>query len=123
MRTLFEQTEARLPLPFHDWLQRGAAKAQAELLISPDLYHFQGHFPEQPILPGVVQIDWAITLARSIYTLPPRLVRMEALKFQALIEPGMRLLVDLDWQAERGVLEFRAHSAAGAHASARLLFG
>lgn len=123
LQALFQQTESRLPLPFYDWLQRGPTQAQAELLISPDLYHFQGHFPEQPILPGVVQIDWAIALARSIYTLPSQLHRMEALKFQALIQPGMRLLVDLAWQAERATLEFRAHSAAGAHASARLVFG
>jgi 3-hydroxymyristoyl/3-hydroxydecanoyl-(acyl carrier protein) dehydratase len=95
-----------------------AAAATAELWIGPDLYHFQGHFPQQPILPGVAQIDWAISLARQAFALPPHMVRMEALKFQALIQPGTRLTLDLEWKPDKQQLEFRAHSAAGAHASA-----
>lgn len=122
LTALFGDTEARPLLPFHDWTLREPGRAVVELLIGPDLYHFLGHFPEQPILPGVAQVDWAITLARQAFALPPRLKRMEALKFQALIQPGTRLLLELEWKPERGQLEFRAHSATGAHASARLVF-
>lgn len=123
LAALFGETESRPLLPFHDWPVREAHRATAELWIGPDLYHFQGHFPGQPILPGVAQIDWAISLARQVFALPPQLLRMEALKFQALIQPGTRLHLDLEWKPERQQLEFRAHSAAGAHASARLVFG
>ena len=122
LAALFADTETRPLLPFHIWHRRELAHACVELWIGPDLYHFQGHFPQQPILPGVAQIDWAITLARQAFDLPPRLLRMETLKFQALIQPGTRLLLDLDWKPERQQLEFRAHSGGGAHASARLLF-
>ncbi len=122
LAALFADTETRPLLPFHDWPLREACRATAELWIGPDLYHFQGHFPGQPILPGVAQIDWAISLARQMFALPPHLVRMEALKFQALIQPGTRLTLDLEWKPDRQQLEFRAHSAAGAHASARLVF-
>ena len=122
LQALFSQSETRPLLPFHDFLQRDTERAQVELLIGPDLYHFQGHFPDQPILPGVAQIDWAITLAKMIFDMPARLLRMEVLKFQAVITPGTRLLMELHWQAQRGVLEVRAHSEAGAHASARLVF-
>lgn len=123
LAALFADTESRPLLPFHDWPLREAQRATAELWIGPDLYHFQGHFPQQPILPGVAQIDWAISLARQVFALPPQLVRMEALKFQALIQPGTRLTLDLEWRPDKQQLEFRAHSAAGAHASARLVFG
>ncbi|GMU44927.1 MAG: acyl-CoA synthetase [Xanthomonadales bacterium] len=122
LAALFDWTESRPLLPFFDWRTRDAQRASAELWIGPDLYHFQGHFPSRPILPGVAQIDWAIALARLVFPLPPRLSRMETLKFQAMIEPGARLLLDLEWKPERGQLEFRAHSKAGAHASARLVF-
>lgn len=119
---LFAETESRPLLPFFDWLSREPQRASAALCIGPDLYHFQGHFPGQPILPGVAQIDWAIALARQVFPLPAHLARMESLKFQALIEPGARLVLDLEWKPEKSQLEFRAHSEAGAHASARLVF-
>lgn len=122
LAALFADTESRPLLPFHDWILRQPLQATVELWISPDLYHFQGHFPQQPILPGVAQIDWAITLARQAFALPLNLKRMETLKFQALIQPGTRLLLDLEWRPERQQLEFRAHSTAGSHASARLVF-
>lgn len=122
LQALFAEPESRPLLPFHDWVARDAERAQVELWIGPDLYHFQGHFPGQPILPGVAQVDWTITLARRAHALPPRLLRMEVLKFMAVITPGTRLLLDLHWQAARKVLEFRSHSAVGAHASARLVY-
>lgn len=122
LAALFADTESRPLLPYHEWTLREPERASVELWIGPDLYHFQGHFPAQPILPGVAQIDWAITLARFAFALPLELKRMETLKFQALIQPGVRLQLDLEWKAERQQLEFRAHSTAGAHASARLVF-
>jgi 3-hydroxymyristoyl/3-hydroxydecanoyl-(acyl carrier protein) dehydratase len=122
LQALFAETESRPMLPFHEWQRREALTAVAELWIAPDLYHFQGHFPGQPILPGVVQIEWAMALARTVFPLPRRLARMETLKFQALIQPGMRLSLDLHWRPERAQVEFRAHSTLGAHASGRLVF-
>lgn len=123
LAALFADTPTRPSVPYYTWLRREPDLVQAELLVGPDLHGFQGHFPGQPILPGVTQIDWAIALAREVFALPARLQRMEVLKFQAVITPGTRLTLDLLWRRQRQVLEFRSHSVAGAHASARLLFG
>lgn len=80
---------------------------QLQLAIPPDLAHFTGHFPQTPVLPGVVQIDWAIGLARELIAdLPPSFQGMEVLKFQQLARPGDRLSLTLRFDRERSKLHF-----------------
>lgn len=48
-------------------LSLDASQADAILLhidLSPQLEAFEGHFPNNPLLPGVVQIDWAMRFAQ-----------------------------------------------------------
>ncbi|MBV4505198.1 AMP-binding protein [Pseudomonas sp. BW13M1] len=82
------------------------------LAIPPDLACFPGHFPQTPVLPGVVQIDWAIALAASRLQLAQRFAGMEVLKFQQLVRPGDELLLTLRFDATRGKLYF-AYTCAG----------
>src|SRR5215469_10100775 len=63
---------------------------EISLLIPPDLPFFRGHFDGFPILPGVVQLDWALRLAaRHLPIAGLRPARMQ-LKFQHPIRPGAR---------------------------------
>ncbi|GAB2496945.1 acyl-CoA synthetase family protein [Pseudoxanthomonas sangjuensis] len=105
------------------WLQRDARSAELALELDPRLLAFDGHFPQAPILPGVVQTDWAIRFGREAFALPPRFLRLEALKFQQVARPGQVLRLRLDWNPEGGVLSFRYDSEAGAHAGGRAVFG
>ncbi|MCU7279063.1 acyl-CoA synthetase family protein [Pseudomonas peradeniyensis] len=82
------------------------------LAIPLDLACFPGHFPQTPVLPGVVQIDWAIALAASRLQLAQRFAGMEVLKFQQLVRPGDELLLTLRFDATRGKLYF-AYTCAG----------
>lgn len=93
-----------------------------ELTIPPDLFYFDGHFPEAPILPGVVQVDWAISYGRRYFDLPPQFRGVNALKFQHVIQPGQVVTLELNHDADKGSLGFRYVSAAGQHASGRVLF-
>lgn len=77
-----------------------------ELIVPLDLAHFTGHFPTTPILPGVVQVDWAINLAQRLLPLPPRFAGMEVLKFQQLVRPGDHITLSLRFDSERGKLHF-----------------
>ena len=76
------------------------------LAVPPDLAFFNGHFPTAPVLPGVVQVDWALQLAHSLMTLPASFAGMEVLKFQQLVRPGERLDLTLRFDATRGKLHF-----------------
>ncbi|UTW09527.1 acyl-CoA synthetase family protein [Pseudomonas benzenivorans] len=95
---------------------------QLQLEVPLDLAHFTGHFPQTPVLPGVVQIDWAQQLARQlIHDLPPRFAGMEVLKFQQLVRPGDRLQLSLRFDASRGKLYFAYRNGQAACSSGRIL--
>lgn len=95
-----------------------------ELAVPVDLAHFSGHFPQTPVLPGVVQIDWAISLARQlIENLPPRFQGMEVLKFQQLARPGDRLQLTLRFDAQRSKLHFSYRNGDAPCSSGRILLG
>ena len=95
-----------------------------ELEVPLDLAHFTGHFPQTPVLPGVVQVDWAQQLAsRLIVDLPPRFSGMEVLKFQQLARPGDRLQLTLRFDAARGKLYFAYRNGEAACSSGRILLG
>lgn len=112
----------RPALPVPRWLDTGTASASLEATLDPALLVFDGHFPQRPILPGVAQVDWAVTFARRHFVLPARFLRIEALKFQRVAEPGMVLRLELDWKPESGCLGFAWTSAAGSHARGRIVF-
>jgi acyl-coenzyme A synthetase/AMP-(fatty) acid ligase/3-hydroxymyristoyl/3-hydroxydecanoyl-(acyl carrier protein) dehydratase len=108
--------------PVAQWRSRDTQTACAALDIDAGLAVFDGHFPGDPILPGVAQIDWAVEFARECFTLPPHFLRLEALKFQRPLRPGMQVELALQWQPAAGVLAFRYTSSAGMHAGGRVVF-
>ncbi len=95
-----------------------------DLDVPLDLAHFSGHFPHTPVLPGVVQIDWALGLARELIAeLPPCFRGMEVLKFQQLARPGDRLQLTLRFDAERSKLHFHYRNGGAPCSSGRILLG
>lgn len=91
------------------------------LSIPPDLAFFSGHFPKTPVLPGVVQVDWALALGQQLLDLPPRFAGMEVLKFQQLVRPGDAIELTLRFDRERGKLHFAYRNATAPCASGRIL--
>jgi len=94
-----------------------------QLRVPPDLAYFSGHFPTAPVLPGVVQVDWAMSLGRQLLDLPPRFAGMEVLKFQQLVRPGDELQLHLRFDGERGKLYFAYRNDTAACSSGRIVLG
>ncbi|MBP0597859.1 acyl-CoA synthetase [Herbaspirillum sp. LeCh32-8] len=113
----------RPTLPDITELQRDVDAVRLSLRIPPDLLYFEGHFPGSPILPGVVQTDWALLLGRRYFEMPPRFLGVAALKFQRVVVPGAVVTLELQYDAAKSALSFRLHSEGGQHASGRFMLG
>ena len=73
--------------------------------VPPELTHFAGHFPAHPLLPGVIEVDWAVRLAETHFALPrQRFSQLRNVKFTRPIRPGERLVCRLAWEAAAGRL-------------------
>ena len=106
------------------FLEQHVAPPEAALRLSipSDLEYFEGHFPSSPIVPGVVQLKWAIEAARRLLGVPGEVTRMEALKFQQVMLPGALATLTLKWVAGEGKLHFAYASEDARFSSGRLSF-
>ncbi|CAI8725200.1 AMP-binding protein [Pseudomonas sp. IT-P294] len=92
-----------------------------QLAVPPDLAYFSGHFPKTPVLPGVVQVDWALSLGQQLMKLPEKFAGMEVLKFQQLVRPGDEVQLHLRFDPERGKLYFAYRNETATCSSGRIL--
>ncbi|MGS0744072.1 ApeI family dehydratase, partial [Glaciimonas sp. GG7] len=104
-------------------INRAQSRVVLELTVPRALLYFKGHFEAAPILPGVVQVDWAIAYGREYFPLAPHFVSMHTLKFQRVVMPESVLQLALQHDSQKSSLTFRITSAAGQHASGRIVFG
>lgn len=115
---LLQTPRPRLPTPTAEHPFEGGWKLSLRLPL--DLVHFDDHFRKAPVLPGVVQVNWALVLAAPRLGTSVHCREMEALKFQRLLRPGDQLELSLRYEdepgAERGKLHF-AYRLDGAHCS------
>lgn len=115
---------ARPRLPRVDELERDRAahRVLLELTAPANLLYFDGHFDVAPILPGVVQVEWAIHYGRQYFALPPHFTGINVLKFQQVVQPEQAVQLELVHDTAKGSLNFRYTSAGGQHASGRVMF-
>lgn len=104
-------------------LQKSAHRAVFQLTGPNNLLYFNGHFPGQPILPGVVQLDWVIRFGRECFELPAEFHAVHGLKFRRVIPPNLPFTLELNHRPGTATLDFKILSALGTHASGRVLFG
>lgn len=98
-----------------------AGKVTLTLAVAAGLDVFNGHFDGAPVVPGVVQINWALKLANQhLRELSPLAIsHMEAVKFQQVMLPGSELQLDLALNANK--LQFEFHAADKRYSSGRVV--
>ncbi|HTK01373.1 MAG TPA: AMP-binding protein, partial [Bordetella sp.] len=99
----------------------GVRELRLRMEVPLDLAHFNGHFAQTPVVPGVVQIEWAMDLARRYVSADLGFHGMEALKFQRLARPGDPLDLTLTWNPGRAKLYFEYRSSDQPCSSGRIL--
>jgi 3-hydroxymyristoyl/3-hydroxydecanoyl-(acyl carrier protein) dehydratase len=106
-----------------------AHRAVYAIDIDADLHAFEGHYPGNPIVAGVVQVDWALRFAREAFADAPQPVDWDAfagidqLKFHQIIRPGERVELHLNWSAETGKLAFSFESESGRKSAGQIRLG
>jgi len=81
--------------------------------LEPDQLWFEGHFPEQPVLAGVLQTHWAVSFAAQYGFLSDGIPSFPRIKFKSVILPPVELRLRL-WRTDRGV-RFSFSSESGLH--------
>lgn len=63
--------------------------------VPADLDWFRGHFPGRPVLPGIVQVHWAVLACQALYGLPGDPREIKQLKFKRVVEPPAEIEMSL----------------------------
>ena len=89
--------------------------------ISPEMSWFRGHFPDQPVLPGVVQVHWAVIAAVALFGFSAAPPEIKRLKFKKVVVPPQVLELSLQRHSENEV-QFEYGSLGNQKSLGRLVF-
>ncbi|HUR39901.1 MAG TPA: thioester dehydrase [Verrucomicrobiae bacterium] len=103
-------------------VRHAADAVEIDLHVSASLDFFPDHFPRLGILPGVVQIDWALSLGRQHLPVDGAFLGLRSIKFVNPILPGADLTLSVSRPA-RNELAFAYRAGARTFSSGRALFG
>jgi 3-hydroxymyristoyl/3-hydroxydecanoyl-(acyl carrier protein) dehydratase len=103
-------------------ITQSEGRVELNLLIPEELLYFRGHFPEFALLPGVIQLDWAIKFATQYFALGSVFATTIRIKFNKPIRPNSRLTLRLGYAPSRSSIEFEYADADGGFSSGRIGF-
>jgi acyl-coenzyme A synthetase/AMP-(fatty) acid ligase/uncharacterized membrane protein/3-hydroxymyristoyl/3-hydroxydecanoyl-(acyl carrier protein) dehydratase len=96
--------------------------AEYSLKIPADLAYFDGHFNGMPIVPGVVQLNWVIELAKTDLELRGYVSQCNQIKFSQLMKPNDIVTLILHYNAEKSALSYSYKGIDFDYSSGRISF-
>lgn len=87
--------------------QEGEHDVQLLIECPYHLTYFKGHFPNHPILAGVVQLHWAKVLSAQVFKTELPIQEVLRLKFKAVMCPGDRVTLSLKYQPLKRSISFQ----------------
>ena len=82
-------------LPTITQVEQETDKVVLALTIDAELRCFKGHFDDAAIVPGVVQLDWAVTFAKTYLAMQGDVQDVSVLKFQNLLLPNTKIKLEI----------------------------
>ena len=89
--------------------------------IPENLSFFAGHFPEQAVLPGVVQIHWAGELGKLLFNIEG-FAALKNVKFNSMVLPNSQIILNLKYTSDKQTLRFDYTSDSDKYSSGALVF-
>lgn len=117
---LFEKEQVKWPEIIE--VEKDDASVTLSCRLPRQLIYFDGHFEQQAILPGIVQVHWAERYGRQFFNVSGKFSHIEALKFQLLLLPDQIFSISLRYDAEKQKLLFSYFSETGTHSSGRICY-
>lgn len=115
LEKLFER-DIKYPKILSSRLSDDLTECVLEIHIPTALIYFIGHFADMPILPGVVQIDWAIHFSAQFMGVDKKNIgNIPQVKFTKIILPDTTLFLSL--KREENKIKFRYFDDASAYSS------
>ncbi len=120
---LFEMKPTKkLTTPDVKGIRRSDEGIEIDLFIPGEIMYFEGHFPDLPVLPGIVQLDWAVIEARRHFGLSAPVTNVQNLKFRKLLRPNTDVTLTLRHRAEDDRFIFEYRDGETVYSSGRFVF-
>ena len=97
-------------------------RVEIGLKIPKDLAYFEGHFPDFPVVPGVVQVHWAVEFAHTAFKMTGSVAQASQIKFSNLMRPLDELCLILDHLPEKSLVIYSYRADEKIYASGRLTY-
>ena len=106
--------------PVLSWIKEDS-RHRLLLNVLPHMDCFRGHYPGNPILPGVIQVHWAVGVSMGLFGFASLPADIKRLKFKNIVQPPRVIELDLRRSAAN-LVNFQFSSAGRIHSMGSLAF-
>jgi 3-hydroxyacyl-[acyl-carrier-protein] dehydratase len=95
-------------------ISRDPQRIVCKKTFSPDDFFVQGHFPDYPIVPGIIQCECCLQAGAILLSeaaaeargMVPVATRMDGVKFKKMVRPGDTVMIDVTLKERLGAAYF-----------------